>query len=62
VCDFVIFPSRWVVMDHSFRPPYYHRNTMCEYMGLIRGKYDAKPSSYEILKIIMKTTPHVTLI
>jgi len=47
VCDFVIFPSRWVVMDHTFRPPYYHRNTMCEYMGLIRGKYDAKPSSFK---------------
>lgn len=42
LCDFVIFPPRWMVMDRSFRPPYYHRNTMTEYMGMIWGKYDAK--------------------
>ena len=28
LCDFVIFPPRWMVMDHSFRPPYFHRNVM----------------------------------
>lgn len=42
VCDFVIFPPRWMVMDHSFRPPYFHRNTMSEFMGMIYGSYDAK--------------------
>merc|ERR1712100_10905 len=42
VCDFVIFPPRWMVMERSFRPPYYHRNMMSELMGLIRGVYDAK--------------------
>lgn len=42
IADFVIFPPRWMVMDHSFRPPYYHRNIMTEYMGMIYGKYDAK--------------------
>lgn len=47
VCDFVIFPPRWVVMNHTFRPPYYHRNVMCEYMGLIKGQYDAKPNSFK---------------
>jgi homogentisate 1,2-dioxygenase len=40
--DFVIFPSRWSVAEHTFRPPYFHRNCMSEYMGLIRGVYDAK--------------------
>jgi homogentisate 1,2-dioxygenase len=40
--DFVIFPPRWMVMEHSFRPPYYHRNTMSEFMGMVYGKYDAK--------------------
>jgi len=40
--DFVIFPPRWMVMEDSFRPPYYHRNTMSEFMGMIYGKYDAK--------------------
>ncbi|RYY36632.1 homogentisate 1,2-dioxygenase [archaeon] len=42
LCDFVIFPPRWMVMEHSFRPPYYHRNTMTEFMGMVWGKYDAK--------------------
>ena len=40
--DFVIFPPRWLVMEHSFRPPWYHRNIMSEFMGLIYGVYDAK--------------------
>ncbi len=42
--DFVIFPPRWMVAEDTFRPPYYHRNIMSEYMGLIHGVYDAKPS------------------
>jgi homogentisate 1,2-dioxygenase len=42
LCDFVIFPPRWMVMERSFRPPYFHRNFMTEYMGMIWGAYDAK--------------------
>jgi len=42
VCDFVIFPPRWMVMERTFRPPYYHRNCMTEFMGMVWGKYDAK--------------------
>ena len=43
LCDFVIFPPRWMSTDpHTFRPPWFHRNTMTEFMGLIQGKYDAK--------------------
>lgn len=40
--DFVIFPPRWMVAEHTFRPPYFHRNMMSEFMGLIKGVYDAK--------------------
>jgi len=40
--DFVIFPKRWMVAEGTFRPPYYHRNCMSEYMGMIHGVYDAK--------------------
>ena len=42
VADFVIFPPRWLVAENTFRPPWYHRNTMSEFMGLIHGNYDAK--------------------
>ncbi|KAL8742326.1 MAG: hypothetical protein Q9190_005178, partial [Brigantiaea leucoxantha] len=42
IADFVIFPPRWLVAENTFRPPWYHRNTMSEFMGLIHGSYDAK--------------------
>lgn len=42
IADFVIFPPRWLVAEKTFRPPWYHRNTMSEFMGLITGNYDAK--------------------
>lgn len=45
-CDFVIFPPRWLVGEDTFRPPYYHRNCMSEFMGLIRGVYDAKEEGF----------------
>ncbi|HSP33731.1 MAG TPA: homogentisate 1,2-dioxygenase [Thermoanaerobaculia bacterium] len=45
-CDFVIFPPRWMVAEHTFRPPYFHRNVMNEYMGLIFGQYDAKADGF----------------
>lgn len=44
--DFVIFPPRWLVAEHTFRPPYFHRNIMNEYMGLIFGEYDAKAEGF----------------
>ncbi len=45
--DFVVFPPRWQVADHTFRPPWFHRNVMSEYMGLVRGTYDAKAEGFE---------------
>lgn len=44
--DFVIFPERWMVQEHSFRPPYFHRNCMSEFMGLIVGEYEAKKDGF----------------
>jgi len=45
-CDFVIFPPRWVVMEDTFRPPWFHRNVMSELMGLLHGVYDAKAEGF----------------
>ncbi len=44
--DFVIFPERWQVAEHTFRPPWYHMNIMSEFMGLIFGQYDAKAKGF----------------
>jgi homogentisate 1,2-dioxygenase len=44
--DFVIFPPRWMVAEHTFRPPWFHRNTMSEFMGLVHGEYDAKAEGF----------------
>ena len=45
-CDFVIFPPRWMVAEHTFRPPWFHRNVMSELMGLVRGVYDARAEGF----------------
>eukprot|EP01031_Cornospumella_fuschlensis_P050609 gene50609-61904_t len=44
--DFVIFPERWMVGENTFRPPWFHRNLMNEFMGLIQGAYDAKAGGF----------------
>ena len=44
--DFAIFPPRWMVAEHTFRPPWFHRNIMNEYVGLVYGAYDAKASGF----------------
>ncbi|MFZ3483525.1 homogentisate 1,2-dioxygenase [Sphingomonas sp. 3-13AW] len=45
-CDFVIFPPRWMVAEDTFRPPWFHRNVMSEFMGLVTGAYDAKQGGF----------------
>jgi homogentisate 1,2-dioxygenase len=44
--DFVAFAPRWLVTENTFRPPWFHRNVMSEFMGLITGAYDAKASGF----------------
>ena len=44
--DFVIFPPRWLVAEDTFRPPWFHRNVMTEFMGLVHGEYDAKAEGF----------------
>jgi homogentisate 1,2-dioxygenase len=35
-----------MVAEHTFRPPWFHRNLLNEFMGLIRGEYDAKAEGF----------------
>jgi homogentisate 1,2-dioxygenase len=44
--DFAIFPPRWLVAQHTFRPPWFHRNIASEFMGLVHGVYDAKAEGF----------------
>jgi homogentisate 1,2-dioxygenase len=44
--DFVVFPPRWLAAEHTFRPPWFHRNVANEFMGLIHGRYDAKSTGF----------------
>ena len=44
--DFVVFPPRWLVGEDTFRPPWFHRNVMSEFMGLLQGVYDAKAEGF----------------
>lgn len=44
--DFVVIPPRWIVSEHTFRPPHFHRNIMAEFMGLVRGTHDSKAEGF----------------
>lgn len=39
VADFVIFPPRWLVQEDTFRPPWYHRNTMAEFSAMVGANF-----------------------
>lgn len=52
VVDFVVFPPRWSVAEHTFRPPYFHRNCMSEFMGLIHGVYEVMPTSFGLVQFL----------
>lgn len=44
--DFVAFVPRWQVMEGTFRPPFFHRNMMSEFMGSIVGVYEGKADGF----------------
>ncbi len=44
--DFVVFAPRWIVANHTFRPPPFHRNVASEYLFLIRGAYHGKGGGF----------------
>jgi homogentisate 1,2-dioxygenase len=44
--DVGCFPPRWLVANHTFRPPSFHRNVASEYLCLIKGVYDGKAQGF----------------
>jgi homogentisate 1,2-dioxygenase len=44
--DLLILPPRWVVADHSFRPPGFHRSAAAEFLGLIEGSHESRASGF----------------
>jgi homogentisate 1,2-dioxygenase len=42
----MILPPRWLVAEHSFRPPGYHRNAVAEFLALIQGTHDSRNSAF----------------
>jgi homogentisate 1,2-dioxygenase len=44
--DFMILPARWVVAEHTFRPPGFHRNCVAEFLGIVTGKHDSKSRGF----------------
>lgn len=49
-----------MVAENTFKPPYYHRNTMSEFMGNIYGVYDAKGKGFSVgcSSLHSPMTPH----
>ncbi|KAI0059248.1 homogentisate 1,2-dioxygenase [Artomyces pyxidatus] len=47
VAELLIFSPRWDVASNTFRPPYYHRNSATEFMGLIYGVYGGRSDGFE---------------
>lgn len=46
LADLLIFSPRWDVANHTFRPPYYHRNAATEFMGLVYGTYGGRSDAF----------------
>jgi homogentisate 1,2-dioxygenase len=44
--DFMILPARWVVAEHTFRPPGFHRNCVAEFLSIVTGKHDSKSRGF----------------
>ncbi|KAF8181308.1 homogentisate 1,2-dioxygenase [Pholiota molesta] len=47
LADFLIFSPRWDVASGTFRPPYYHRNSSTEFMGLLYGVYGGRSDGFQ---------------
>lgn len=58
--DFMILPPRWIVAEHSFRPPGFHRNSVSEFLALVKGAHESRSSNFPPGSISLHNcwTPH----
>jgi homogentisate 1,2-dioxygenase len=58
--DFVLFAPRWDTSEHTFRPPYFHRNAVTEVNGIIADPTLAPDSIFSVGGTFLtpKLTPH----
>jgi homogentisate 1,2-dioxygenase len=45
-CELTVFPPRWLVAEGTFRPPYFHRNIMCEFVCMLLGAHEAHGAGF----------------
>ena len=45
--DFIVFPPRWIVAEHTFRLPSFHRNISSEFLMLVKGAYHGKAGGFQ---------------
>ncbi|WP_052730553.1 homogentisate 1,2-dioxygenase [Sphingomonas sp. SRS2] len=58
--DFMVLPPRWMVAEHTFRPPGFHRNCVAEFLSVIQGSHEARSSSFPpgSVSVHNSWTPH----
>ena len=44
--ELMILPQRWMVAEHTFRPPGFHRSAVSEFLALIKGRHDGKTDAF----------------
>ena len=56
--DFVAFPPRWDPTEHTFRPPFFHRNAITEFNGIVRESGGEGPFRAGVSFLTPSMTPH----
>jgi homogentisate 1,2-dioxygenase len=45
-CELTVFPPRWLASEDTFRPPYFHRNIMCEFVCMLLGAHESHGAGF----------------
>ncbi|KAI0703786.1 homogentisate 1,2-dioxygenase [Cytidiella melzeri] len=60
LAEFLVAKERWDVATETFRPPYFHRNTATEIIGIVKGSFGGGPNSVQVggLSYVNGFCPH----